>query len=277
MDWHHPDGARCEKDEAARRRFVDYIHGQIRELLTGYGKIDILWYDVAWPLDPAGWESEKMNKMVFGLQPDIIVNNRNKLPGDFSTPEQRIEAAKGAAWEACMTMNDSWGYHAADDAWKSPKAVVRNLVTCARQGGNYLFNIGPKADGSIPEESVKILTAVGQWMDRNAATVRGADVCTVNRSNYCGFTRKGNTLYVHVHFWPGETVTVGGLTTKVKSAKLFASGKPVKFTQDDWRVRITGLPVTAPDNPVTVIALECDGEPKQDMDRGRRQKPRGSV
>jgi alpha-L-fucosidase len=277
MDWHHPDGARCEKDEAARRRFVDYIHGQIHELLTQYGKIDILWYDVAWPLDPAGWESEKMNKMVFGLQPDIIVNNRNKLPGDFSTPEQRIEAAKGAAWEACMTMNDSWGYHAADDNWKSPKAVVRNLVTCARQGGNYLFNIGPKADGSIPEESVKILTAVGQWMDRNAATVRGADICTVSRSNYCGFTRKGNTLYVHVHFWPGETVTVGGLTTKVKSAKLFASGKPVKFTQDDWRVRITGLPVVAPDNPVTVIALECDGEPKQDMDRVRRAKPRGGV
>jgi len=86
MDWHHPDGARCAGDEAARRRFVDYVHGQIRELLTNYGKIDVLWYDVAWPLDAAGWESEKMNKMVFELQPDIIVNNRNKLSGDFSTP-----------------------------------------------------------------------------------------------------------------------------------------------------------------------------------------------
>ena len=97
MDWHHPDGARCAKDEAARRRFVDYTHGRVRELLTNYGKIDILWYDVAWPLDADGWESEKMNEMVFQLQPDIIVNNRNKLPGDFGTPEQRIEAAERAA------------------------------------------------------------------------------------------------------------------------------------------------------------------------------------
>ena len=79
MDWHHPDGARCADDEAARRRFVDYTHGLIRELLTNYGKIDVLWYDVSWPLDAEGWESEKMNEMVFELQPDIIVNNRNKL------------------------------------------------------------------------------------------------------------------------------------------------------------------------------------------------------
>ena len=107
-----------------------------------------------------------MNAMVFELQPDIIVNNRNQLDGDFQTPEQRIVADnKGRAWEACMTMNDSWGYQRADDDWKSPKTIVRNLVTCARDGGNYLLNIGPKADGSIPEESVRILTAVGKWME----------------------------------------------------------------------------------------------------------------
>jgi alpha-L-fucosidase len=110
MDWHHPDGARCATDEAARNRFVSYIHGQVRELLTNYGKVDILWYDVAWPLDAAGWESERMNQMVFELQPDIIVNNRNLLPGDFSTPEQEIAAESGGrAWGSCMTMNDSWG------------------------------------------------------------------------------------------------------------------------------------------------------------------------
>src|SRR5690349_17222417 len=94
MDWHHPDGARCATDEAARKRFVDYTHGLIRELLTNYGKIDVLWYDVSWPLDAWGWESERMNKMVFELQPEIIVNNRNALPGDFSTPEQEIVADK---------------------------------------------------------------------------------------------------------------------------------------------------------------------------------------
>ena len=110
MDWHHPDGARCATDPAARRRFVDYTHGLIRELMTNYGKIDVLWYDVSWPLDTAGWESERMNQMVFQLQPDIIVNNRNGLPGDFSTPEQTIRAEEGGrAWESCMTSMTSLG------------------------------------------------------------------------------------------------------------------------------------------------------------------------
>ncbi|MGA2326889.1 MAG: alpha-L-fucosidase [Bryobacteraceae bacterium] len=275
MDWHHPDGARCAEDEAARRRFVDYVHGQIRELLTNYGKIDILWYDVAWPLDAKGWESERMNEMVFQLQPDIIVNNRNKLDGDFATPEQRIQAEKGGrAWESCMTMNDSWGYQAADDNWKNPKTVVRNLVTCARGGGNYLLNIGPKPDGSIPEESVRILSAVGKWMDRNSPTIYESEPCQMTRSNYAGFTRKGDTLYMHVYFWPGDTVAIGGLQTKVTSARLFATGKKVEFEQGRFRVRFTGLPRTAPDDPVTVIAAECDAEPTQNMDLVRKERPR---
>lgn len=274
MDWHHPDGARCVKDEQARRRFVDYVHTQARELMTNYGKIDVLWYDVPWPLTAEGWESEKMNAMVRKLQPDIIMNNRSKVPEDFDTPEQRIEASKGRNWEACMTMNDSWGYHKADDNWKSPKACVRNLLTCARQGGNYLLNIGPMADGSIPPESVKILTAVGAWTAKNGAAVYGTDPCSVSRSNYMSFTRKGNTLFANVHFWPGSEVAIGGLRSKVLSAKLLATGTPVKFEQEEFRVKFTGLPVAAPDSPITTIAVECDGEPKQDMNRVREERPR---
>jgi len=143
MDWHHPDGAKCANDESARKRFVKYIHGQVRELMTNYGKIDILWYDVNWPLTPEQWEAAEMNRMVRELQPDIIINNRTGLPEDFSTPEQHVRGEpEGRAWEACMTMNDSWGYHKADDAWKTPKRILRNLITCARDGGNYLLNIG---------------------------------------------------------------------------------------------------------------------------------------
>jgi alpha-L-fucosidase len=275
MDWHHPDGARCLHDEAARRRFVDYVHGEIRELMTNYGKIDVLWYDVDWPLNAAHWESEKMNKMVFELQPDIIVNNRNGLPGDFSTPEQEISAAEGGrAWESCMTMNDSWGYQAADDAWKTPKQIVRNLALCARDGGNYLLNIGPRADGSIPEDSVGILTAVGRWMERNGQTIYQTEPCRVHASEFAGFTRKGNTLYMHVHFWPGETVALGGLVNKVLSAKLFATGQPVEFEQEQFRVRFKGLPKSAPDDPVTVLAIECDSEPVQDTGAVRWDRPR---
>ena len=292
MDWHHPDGARCATDEGARQRFVEYTHGLIRELMSNYGKIDVLWYDVDWPLSAEQWQSEKMNEMVFKLQPDIIVNNRNGLPGDFSTPEQEITAASaGRAWESCMTMNDSWGYQQNDDAWKTPKTIVRNLIECASGGGNYLLNIGPKADGSIPEESVRILTEVGKWTSRNGASVYGADRCHGDWHPYANFTRKGNTLYIQVHFWPAQTagtaalpfeqpattVAIGGLRSKVKSARLPASGKSVQFDQDEIGARFHGLPGDAPDQPVTVIEAECDTEPVIDSNDVRRNRPRDGV
>ncbi len=278
MDWHHPDGARCQTDPAARRRFVDYTHGLIRELMTNYGKIDILWYDVSWPLDAAGWESEKMNQMVFSLQPDIIVNNRNRLAGDFSTPEQTVKGEEGGrAWESCMTLNDSWGFQRADDNWKTPRTVIRNLITCARDGGNYLLNIGPEPDGSIPPESVRILTEAGNWMKTGGQTIYGAERCQVTRSTYANFTRKGNTLFMHVFFWPGSDVSISGLKQKVLSAKLLKTGQAAKVSQDGFRTLITGLPEHALDALVTTIVLECDGPPLQDTDYVRINKPRAGV
>jgi len=277
MDWHHPDGARCREDEAARRRFVDYIHTHVRELMSNYGKIDILWYDVPWPLTAEGWESLKMNQMVRKLQPDIVINNRSRVPEDFDTPEQRIEASKARNWESCMTMNDSWGYHKADDNWKSARQCLRNLITCARLGGNYLLNIGPMPDGSVPPESVKILTEMGAWLSRNGAAIYTADPCSLTRSNYMSFTRKGNTLFAHVHYWPGSAAVIAGLRSKVLSAKLLATGAPVKFEQDEFRVRFTGLPEAAPDRPITTLAIECDGEPRQDTDYVRVNRPRRGV
>jgi alpha-L-fucosidase len=278
MDWHHPDGAMCAANEDARKRFVEYTHGLIHDLMSNYGTIDVLWYDVAWPLDADGWESVRMNEMVFKLQPAIIVNNRNKLPGDFSTPEQHITAETGGrAWEACMTLNDSWGYQAADDSWKTSKTIIRNLISCVRDSGNYLLNIGPKADGSIPEPSVRVLREVGEWMAVNGHAIYESDPCQVRRSNYASFTRTGNTLYMHVHFWPGNYVAISGLMTKVKSARLVKSGASVPFKQDEFRVRFTDLPATSPDYPITTIAIECESEPTQDTDSVRKNKPRMGV
>jgi alpha-L-fucosidase len=277
MDWHHPDGARCKTDEAARRRFVDYVHAQARELCTNYGKLDVLWYDVNWPLSAAGWESEKLNKMVRGLQPDIILNDRSGIPEDFDTPEQHIQASKGRNWEACMTLNDSWGFNKGDDNWKPSKTVIRNLVTCTRDGGNYLLNIGPMADGSIPPDSVRILSEVGQWMERNGAAVIGSELCQPRSSEIATFTRKGKTLYAHVFYWPGEAVSIGGLQTKVQSVKYLATGGSVKFDQDDFRLRLTGLPVNAPDHPLTSFAIECADVPTQNNEKTRINRPRRGV
>ena len=292
MDWHHPDGAKCKTDEAARRRFVDYTHGLIRELLTNYGKIDVLWYDVAWPLDAQGWESEKMNQMVFELQPEIIVNNRNKLEGDFSTPEQHIQASEaGRAWETCMTLNDSWGFNRYDDAWKSPKTIVDNLATVAKGGGNYLLNIGPEPDGSVPPASVEVLEKVGAWLQSNGDAFYGTDRGSFSTNPNANFTRHGNTLYILQRFWPGHTpaaewvnffqpeavIAIGGLKAKALSAKVLKTGQPIKFTQDEFTLRLTGLPVAAPDSPVSVIAVECDAEPVINHEAERALWPRYKV
>ena len=292
MDWHHPDGATCKTDEAARKRFVEYTHGLIRELLTNYGKIDVLWYDVSWPLSAEGWESEKMNEMVFELQPEIIVNNRNGLDGDFSTPEQQITASEvGRAWESCMTLNDSWGFNRGDDAWKSPKTIVDNLATCARGGGNYLLNIGPEPDGSIPPDTTAVLESVGKWMDINGKTIYGTDRLQAGWNTNANYTRSGNTLYIHQHYWPGHTpaaewlifyqpdavIAIGGIKPKVLSAHLVKTGQKVDFTQDALCVRLTGLPLKAPDQPATVIAVECDGEPTVNHDETRPLWPRYKV
>ena len=140
MDWHHPDGARCATDEAARRRFLDYLQGCARELCTNYGKIDIFWHDVSWPLPtPEAWESVKMNAMIRELQPHILINNRSKLDEDFGTPEEHVTTAgEGRDWEACMTFNGSWGYMPISPDWRSVREVIGMLQTAAAGQGNLL-------------------------------------------------------------------------------------------------------------------------------------------
>jgi alpha-L-fucosidase len=232
-----------------------------------------------------------MNRMVFELQPEIVVNNRNGLAGDFSTPEHRIEAAE-RAWESCDTMNLGWGYQKNDTEWKTPKRIVNDLTTCAQQGGNYLLNIGPKADGSVPEESVQTLERVGAWLAVNGKAIYGAEGgASVSFGNYDNFTRKGNTLYVHVYFWPAGTpaaewlsfyqpqavVAIGGVRTKVLSARVLKTGQPIHFTQDKTSLRLTGLPATPPDDLITVLAVECDAPPVVDHHLIRPEWPRYKV
>ena len=177
MDWHHPDGEKCENDPEARRRFLDYIEALNTELLTNYGKIDILWYDVAQPMESwEAWDSLARNQRLRALQPDIIINDRSRLPEDFGTPEGKIRVMD-RDWEACMTFNDiAWGYLDEEQALPyaySAERILRMLNTCACNGGNLLLNVGPRPDGNIPSDAIKPLEMVGEWLKRNGEAVYG--------------------------------------------------------------------------------------------------------
>jgi len=273
MDWHHPDGRRCARGEPARRRFVEFTHGCIRELVSNYGKIDILWYDAGFPLStPEKLESRRLNGMVRALQPDIIINCRAHLPEDFDTSEAHVAASRpGRDWEACMTFNGDWG-HAAyrpPEDWLPVRKVLDMLRQVTLGGGNLLLNIGPAADGAVPAEAVERLMAVGEWLAINGEAVYGARRADPKRyldwTCVGHWTRKGNTAYFWCDRWPGGEITIAGLRTKVRRASLLATGEPVSFTQKGGRVILRGLPRRSPDRiaGITVLKLECSSWPHQ--------------
>jgi alpha-L-fucosidase len=263
MDWHHPDGMRCANDEDARRRFVDFVHGQVRELMTNYGKVDILWYDMAFPLDAKGFETERLNSMVLDLQPAIVVNNRSGIPGDFDTPEQNTNPGK-RDWESCMTLNDNWGYAHADHNWKSADTVISNLVKCSMYGGNYLLDVGPMPTGPLPDECLRRLHEVGEWMQRYGDSIYGSRRSTVGYSSFGQFTQRGNIIFAHVDYWIGTEMVLAGVSAKLKNAYFLDSRRPVRFEQEGSRITLKDLPPEPPNSPSPVIALEFAELPVQE-------------
>ncbi len=283
MDWHHPDGAQCAVDEAARRRFLDYTQGLVRELMTNYGKIDILWYDVSWPLkSPELWESVKMTSMARELQPHIIVNNRDQLDEDFGTPEEHVTAEKeGRNWEACMTFNGAWGYmpSAPDSDWHSTRTVLGMLSTATAGQGNLLLNIGPAPDGSVPQQAYDRLLPVGKWLEQNGEAVYGQVDRADGKMEWMplsgnpmgrSWTLKGNTAYFWVARWPGNSFAIGGLKSRLLKASILASGQPVEFEQQPDRVLFRGLPETQPDEfaGTSILKLEFAEPPRQVLGAG---------
>jgi len=264
LDWRwseYWDGP--AKNPEGWAKFRDYVHEQIRELMTNYGKIDILWYDGAWPYTAEDWQSERLNAMVRSLQPNIIINNRSGLPEDFETPEQHIRY-HDRPWESCMTIDETWwGYHVGDRHLKSPLEIVRLLVKCVAGNGNLLLNVGPKSDGSIPEAYKRRLKAVGVWLERNGESIYGAGAAPINVSHLGQATAKGNKVYVHIFYWTGNgEICVAGTKNKVIEVYMLADNKRLTFEQKEDRLFIRGLPRKAPDPIDTVIAIELEGEPK---------------
>ncbi|MEI6521141.1 MAG: alpha-L-fucosidase [bacterium] len=274
MDWHHPDGIRCMHDEDARKRFTSFTRECVRELMTNYGKIDILWYDVSWPLaTPEAWESYELNAMVRKLQPEIIINDRSQLAEDFGTPEEHITAATGGrAWEACMTFNGSWGWQQTPpEDWHSVRKVLDMLRTCTAGAGNLLLNIGPLPDGSVPNEAIERLDKVGQWLDTYGEIIYG-DVKPVSSivSAMGNWTRKRNKVYYWCSRWPGEKLALGAIHGKLLSAKLYPNGPELTFNQQDDRLVICGLPAKCPDSiaGVGVVELTFKSAPVQYFNMG---------
>ena len=276
MDWHHPDGWRCAFDTEARKRFNQYITALNTELLTQYGKIDILWYDVSLPMESwEGWDSLERNQSMRALQPDLIINDRSKLPEDFGTPEEHISAAD-RDWEACMTFNGiSWGY--VDSSQATPysynaQRILKMLQTCASGGGNLLLNIGPTPDGSVPPEAVEPLTAVGNWLKENGDAVYGRMVkskgwpgTSFGGNGVTSATCRGNTVYLWNNIWPksGE-MALGGYMNAPKSVRLLRDGTPLEFEHRGHRLLLRNLPQAVPDPHagVTVIELVFDEAPR---------------
>ncbi|HPK74851.1 MAG TPA: alpha-L-fucosidase [Candidatus Latescibacteria bacterium] len=261
-DWRFPHQLPhlpMREDKSVYQPMVEQAHAQVRELMTNYGTVDILWYDGGFP---AGiWRSEELNAMVRSLQPNIIINDRSGLPEDFGTPEQHI-APQDRPWEACMTMNDTWGYTAGDKNYKSVRQILGMLIQCASQGGNLLLNVGPDAEGRIPEPAVERLRVVGEWMRTNGKAIYGATRTPLVTHSFASSTRIGDKMYLLSAHWPGSTASFGWCGNRVLSAKLLATGERLIVEQKGDRVWLRGMPQYAPDVNVSVIEITVEGEPK---------------
>jgi alpha-L-fucosidase len=278
MDWHHADylpRRDWEKDRSAAgadfERYVVYMKAQLKELLTSYGPIDILWFDGQWESTWTASHGRDLYAYVRSLQPNIIINNRvGGKSGDFGTPEQEIPATgvPGLDWETCMTMNHNWGFNLADKDFKPASVLVRNLVDIASKGGNFLLNVGPGADGRFPVESVDRLAAIGQWTSRYGASIYGTQASPFASLPWGRCTRRsmpGNVtrLYLHVFDWPADgQLVVDGLLNQPRRAFVLgdADEHPLSVDRrhDGLRVRLS---VAAPQAIDPVIVVDIDGQP----------------
>jgi alpha-L-fucosidase len=295
-NWYdQPDSVAALECPVAYEKFIAATHERIRELVTRYNPIDILWYDGWWPFNAEGWQAEKMNAMVREIQPHILFNGRNGLPGDFATPEQHLSApSPWRPWEACVTLNESWGFHSGDHEWKTEAQLLDMLARCAQGNGNLLLNVGPNPDGLVPEPCTRVLKRVGEWLRKNGEAVYGTELFTFDlqeRGNHRGdwnfygpMTVRGNSLYwlirrLHgtevsvdndIHFRclyeilrrpHGAEVTLGGLKNKILSVQRLDNGEALPFSQTDGRVRISGVPTVGETGLWPVLHIECDGPP----------------
>ncbi|WDH80041.1 alpha-L-fucosidase [Microbacterium esteraromaticum] len=300
IDWHHPDftvdWVHPRRDDpnagelnAGRdmARYRAYLHGQVRELLTEYGQIDYLFFDFTYPehkdgwagKGPEDWASSELLAMCRELQPDMLVNDRLGIPADFVTPEQYQPTAPltvggvPQVWEACQTLNGSWGYHRDNMDQKSPTLLVQMLADSVSMDGNMLLNIGPDGRGAIAPRDARTLDEIGQWMLLHRDAIVGAGHADFTPPREGVYTRRGDRLYLHLFSWPLGFVHLPDLGDKVSFARLLNDGSWLKTTVSDPEQQASHmtpageaagtltvhLPVRRPDVLMPVIELTLKG------------------
>ncbi|MFA7409649.1 MAG: alpha-L-fucosidase [Bacteroidales bacterium] len=290
MDWHHPDylpRRDWETDRSAEgadfRTYVEYMKAQLKELLTRYGKIGILWFDGEWE---STWSEElgtEIYQYVRSLQPSIIINNRvspgrsgmegvtedGQFAGDYGTPEQQIPATgiPGYDWETCMTMNDHWGYNQQDKNFKSTRELLQMLSDIASKGGNYLLNVGPKADGTFPTESVERLRSIGKWMTVNGESIYGTVASPFKHLEWGRCTQRPMTrstrLYLHVFDWPADgRLVISRFGSNPIRAYALADPSQEELAVERHRDTVViRVGVTPFDKDISVVVLDIEGTP----------------
>jgi len=287
MDWHHPDAQApfypnyndTNQSNPNFDRYVEqYMKPQLAELLANYGPLGVLWFDGEWIKDWTEPKGKELYAWLRELQPDLIINNRvgkgrkgmeglsasDDYAGDFGTPEQQVPATglPGVDWETCMTMNDTWGYKAYDENWKSSEDLIRHLIDIASKGGNFLLNVGPTPEGLIPQASVARLEAMGKWMAVNGESIYGTTASPIGRPSWGRCTAKDNRLYLHVFDWPTDgRLSVRLPNAGIVQAHLLADKKKAKLPVTiDGDTIVISVPPEAPDAVAGVVVLTVNNQ-----------------
>ncbi len=289
IDWHHPDytldsphpmrdmDAATFNEGRDMARYREFLHGQVRELLTNYGPIDVMWFDWTPPEKSRDdWDSEGLARMVRELQPGILLNDRIDYPesADFVTPEEYQaktwpeREGRRVLWETCQTLNGSWGYDRDNHNWKSPDLLIRLLIDSVAKGGNLLLNVGPTARGEFDPVAQATLAEIGEWTRRHGRAIYGATASDETPPPDCRFTQRGDRLYLHILSWPLRHIHLEGFAGRLRYAQFVHDGSEVRFRDanpeavaqntemaEEAGATILELPIIRPDVAVPVIEL----------------------
>lgn len=300
IDWHHPDfphyGDRyhpmrsdpaASNEERDFKRYLAYMHGQVKELCTRYGRLDVLWFDFSYnQLRGEAWRANELADMVRTLQPGILLNNRLEVSGegfgslaqgepapchgDFVSPERMVPPeglfdpqGRPLYWETCTTMNHSWGYCAGDPWYKPAPLLLKKLVECVSKGGNFLLNVGPDGNGRIPRQAMDTLKYLGQWMQINGESIRGCGPSGMEKPEWGRITRRENVLYLHIYENALGPLPLYGIPAeKIRAMRLLQDGREIPLSVSwvhsdypDMAFADLGLDPVLPDGDDTVLKV----------------------